>query len=213
MSKDEKGRGCCFYGCVLMVVVFLLILGAAGYMFWQAKQYAYGHTSDQPRAFSKPALSDEQWAESKQKLEEFLATVEEGKNAIDIVLTADEINGLIWNDEKFSELKNKVMISLKDDMIRGEVSYPLDGIPLMGGRYFNGSTVLNVSCTEGELVITPESLEVRGQPVPDVAMDEIRKINFAEDAQNDPELGEAVKRIKRIEVKDEKLYIEIMPAQ
>lgn len=211
MSNGEEGRGCCFYGCIILIVLFLLILGAIGFGVWKVKEFAYEFTATEQRRFPEPTISPEQYTETKQKVDDFFAAVEAGQDANNIVLTDEEVNGLIWNDEKFKDLRGRVQVSFKGDNVIGEVSVPLDELPMMEGRYFNGSAILDVSCTDGFLFITPKTLEVRGKQIPEVAMKELRKQNFAQGVYEDPELMKAVQRIKKIEVKDEKLFVEISP--
>ncbi len=86
-------------------------------------------------------------------------------------------------------MKGKFYVSLEGDQLKGEVSVPLRdmGLTMFKGRYLNGSATFNLSFQNGALSVTPQTIIVKGKPVPEEYMQEIRKQNLAASLTNQPE--------------------------
>ena len=113
-------------------------------------------------------------------------------------------------DRRQSEdLRDKVHVDVEGDKVKGQVSFPLEGIglPAFKGRYLNGKATLKVSLEDGFLRVTLDALEVKGKPVPATFIDQLRTKNLAEDASRNPENAEAIRKLESIQVKDGKVII------
>ena len=106
-------------------------------------------------------------------------------------------------------MKGKLYVSFEGDQVKGEVSVPLEeiGLTMFKGRYLNGSATLNLGLREGVLIVTPQTLIVKGNPVPEVYMQEIRKQNFAAGLTNQPDAVAVLKGLQDIQVKEGKVVI------
>jgi hypothetical protein len=126
-----------------------------------------------------------------------------------LVLTADEINALIASSPDQQSLKGKVYVSFDDDRVKGELSLPLQeiGWKMVKGRYLNGRGTFNVSLQHGVLSVAPQTIEVKGKPVPDMYMQAIRNQNFAAALTNQPNATALLQGLQDIHVKDGKLIV------
>ena len=72
----------------------------------------------------------------------------------------------------------------------------------LANRYFNGSATLRVALLNGVLDVAPDSIEVRGKPLPEAFAQGIIGKNLAEKAMDDPKQREALDKLESIVVKD-----------
>jgi hypothetical protein len=120
------------------------------------------------------------------------------------VLTGDDINAKIAENP---ELKGKVYVTIKDGEASGQVSWPLDQIPLFGkGRYLNGSVVFKASIKDGDLDIRLKSGECNGKKLPDDAIKQLENQNLAEN-MNDPEARKFFRKFESMEIKGDKVIL------
>ncbi len=83
----------------------------------------------------------------------------------ELVLTAEEINALIAEEEAF---RNRVFISIAEGEITGEISVPTDKfLPGSKGRFLNASATFEVTLEDGVLIVTLSKAEVKGEQVPE----------------------------------------------
>ncbi len=92
------------------------------------------------------------------------------------------------------------------------MSIPLH-LPFVKGRYLNGAASFKASLENGVLIVTAHSIEVKGKPLPEPFMSQLRNENLAKDAYRDPKNAESLRKIESIEVKDGKLTIKPRPNQ
>jgi hypothetical protein len=213
---ERKPRGCLFYGCVTVAVIgllVLLLLGAGAYYGYRiAKDFVQEYTEDAPVPVPVVAMPEGERQAVEERVKAFKEALKAGKPAEPLVLTADEINALI---AAFPGWKGRVAVDLSGDNIRAEVSIPLEsfGFPanvLFPGKYLNGIATLDVRIEKDELVVTIESLEVKGKPVPDDVIKVLRNDNFGLEARN-PTNAPMLARIESIVIKDGKLIVTPKP--
>jgi len=134
--------------------------------------------------------------------------VEQEKSAGPLVLTEKEINALIVKSANAKDLADKVHVSLNGDEITGQVSFPLSQLGWLGrGRYLNGEATFKVSLDNGVLIVTAKEIKVKGKPLPEKFMSQLRQENLAKDAYKNPKNAEAIRKLDRIEVKDSRVVI------
>jgi hypothetical protein len=75
------------------------------------------------------------------------------------------------------------------------------------GRYLNGTGTFGLSMHAGKISLNTLSFVVRGKPVPELYMREIRKRNLAQEMNNEPRLAAALDSLKDIKVQDGKLIV------
>jgi hypothetical protein len=202
-------QGCFFYGCITGVVLLVIVLGASLVGLHYVKKMVNRFTDTKPMELPTLQMSKAEIDQVKQRFEAFEQEVREQRATKPLVLTADDINALIASGSEPQALKGKLYVSLEGDQVRGEVSVPLQevGLSMFRGRYLNGSATFNLGFRDSVLIVTPRTLIVKGNPVPEVYMQEIRKQNFATSLTNEPAAVAVLKGLQDIQVKEGKVVI------
>lgn len=208
-SVPPRKRGCLFYGSIVAVVllVFLLIGALLGLRLF--KKMINQYTDTAPAPLPTLEVSSGQFEQVKARVDAFKEKVRTGRAAEPLDLTADDINAMIARDQDLSPLKGKVYVTIQDGQLKGQVSAPMDqvGLPMFRGRYLNGTATFSVSLRDGTLTITPQRVEVKGQPLPETYMQNLRKENLAARLNMEPGSSNALYRLQDIKIQDGKLVI------
>jgi hypothetical protein len=189
-------------GIVLLGV--LLVVGGGIGTYYFARTQVKKYTAETPRVLPKVERSTEEIEALSQRVKDFQEAVEKNGAAGELVLTADDINSLISQND---ELKGKVFVKIEDGKIKAEVSFPTDGVPLAGGRYFNGSVSGNVSLEDGELQVHVDDAEVNSEKIPESFLAPFREQNLAEEMNKDPKVKEQLEKFGRIEVQNDRIIL------
>ncbi len=218
-AEPAKRRGCFFYGCVTVLVLTVLV-GIAGFFLVRYglnkfTAFVEQYTETTPMTLESVEMSKADYQQLDKRVTAFADAVNARKATPPLVLTENEINGLIANNPAWRSLKGKVYVTIEGDQIKGKVSIPMDdlaqapGLSRLKGRYLNGSAALKVSLTNGVLAVTILSLEAKGQSPPPPVMAQLQTINFAQNSAQDPKTQEMIGRFESIEVKDGKITIKV----
>jgi hypothetical protein len=211
-EAPPRQRGCFFYGCIIasvLAVMMLVLIGIAAYVAYRAVTQAVDqYTSTTPIELPKVEMPDEQRKAVKDRFDGFRKAVEAGTPTEPLVLTSDDLNVLISQDE---DLNGKVYVAVEGDEVKGKVSIPLDklGIGMVRGRFLNGEADFKASLQGGVLIITLDAVEVNGLKVPEPMMTELRKQNLAKDMYKDQKSAEMIRKFESLEVKDGKITIKV----
>ena len=202
-------RGCLFYGCLSGTACLLIILVAFLLGLYQLKRMLNFYTDTHPAPLPAAHLTPEEFDQLKQRVENFQDAVRSGRPASPLQLSSDEINAYIASDPNFAKVKGKLYVTIEGDRLKGQLSFPLDdvGLRIFRGRYLNGSGIFAVSLHGSNLVVTPESLVVKGKPLPSVYMDKLRSENIAEGLNNNPRASVALSHLQEIRITDGKLVL------
>jgi hypothetical protein len=205
----KPSRGCFFYGCISGAVLLVILLGGLLLGLHYMKRMVLRYTDTKPVELPTVQMSQAEMAQAKERFEAFRQSVREQHATKPLTLTADEINALIASGSDQQSLKGKLYVSLDGDQVKGELSVPLQevGLSMFSGRYLNGSATFNVSFQDGRLAVTPQSIKVKGEPLPEFYLREIRKRNLAVALTNDPGTAAVLKGLEEIQVKDGKLVL------
>lgn len=212
-APAKSGCGCWIWGCLSVVLIGLIGLGLA---VWLGVRFVGGqiekYTDETPQELPVVEYDEQELAALETKLEDFKTKLGSGEQVEDLVLTADDINAMIASKE---ELKGKVFVKIEDGQIKGDISIPLDKLPMgMGkGRYLNASAGFKVAVANGILVVTMEEAEVKGETVPEEIMKELRRENLVKDVKLEPETQKVLTRIEKIEVEDGKIVLRVRPEE
>ncbi len=208
MRKLRSNDGSCLVvACIIVAVVVALVVAAGGFAVYQAKKAAIHYTDTEVVELPLVDMSQEEVDALLARLGGFRTALEAGEANEPLELTQDDLNALIQNDKEFKFFRGKVYLTLEDDRVGGEVSWPLDGIPLMEGRYFNGTAAFGVEFRDRRPEVYLESASIKGEALPDVMMSEFRKKNFALEWSGSEEGREFLKNIETLEVLDGQLII------
>jgi len=208
-QPPKPRRGCFFYGCITSLVLLVIVLGALLAGLHYVKKMVNRFTDNKPMELPTLQMSKAEIDQVKQRFEAFQQEVRGQRATKPLVLTADDINALIASSSDPQALKGKLYVSLEGDQVKGEVSVPLHevGLSMFKGRYLNGSATFNLGFREGVLIVTPGTLNVKGNPVPEAYMQEIRKQNFAASLTNEPAAAAVLHGLQDIQVKEGKVVV------
>ncbi len=203
-QAPKPRRGCVFYGCITGAVLLVLMLGALLVGVHYVRKMVNRYTDTKPMELPTVQMSQAEVKKLKQRFDTFEQEVRDHRATQPLVLSADDINALIANGPEREALKGKFYVSLQGDQLKGEMSVPLS---MLKGRYLNGSGTFNLSFTNGLLAVRPETILVKGQPLPESFMKEIRKENLADGLTSQTGAVAVLKGLQAIQVKDGALVI------
>lgn len=204
----KKGRGCFFWGCLTCIALFLVFCICVFAFIQYLKSQVRAYTDTAPMKLPKVEMTDAEFKELQQRIKTFTDALNAGKATNTLALTEHEINGWLVKSGRNNELADKVYVSLQGDQVKGQISIPLPDMPLIGkGRYLNGEATFRAVLTNGTLFVAPQTIIVKGKPVPDTVMKTLRQENFAKDATNDPKAAEAIGKFDSIIIQDGRVII------
>lgn len=212
-QPPKPRRGCFFYGCITSLVLALLMAIALVVAIQYGKKKLTGlindYTDTQPMTLPTVQMPAAEVEKLKQRFAAFEAALKAQRPTEPLELSADEINALIASGPDKQSLKGKVHVSFDGDRVKGELSLPLNdlGWKMFKNRYLNGSGTFNVFVRDGILFVAPQSIEVKGKPVPEMYMQGIRKQNFAQDLNKQADATAMLEKIQDLHVKDGKLIV------
>ena len=153
-------------------------------------------------------ISKEELAAIEDRVEVFQETIKKGGTPPDLVLTADEINALIAKDET---LNGRAYVTIQEGQVSGELSIPMDFMPLGKGRYFNASATFDVSLDDGVLIVTLAGAEVKGEEVPQQVIEAMSKENLAKEVSKNPEAASSLRRFESLIIEDDRIILKPRP--
>jgi hypothetical protein len=204
----RKGRGCWFYGCLTLSVMFLLALLLAVLAVRWVRNQVTAYTDAAPVTLPKVEMPAPEFQALNQRVTAFGQALEQGKAAEPLTLTELELNALLTGKPEMKPLADKVHVTLSEDRIKGQVSIPLQGLSWFGrGRYLNGEATFKVTLQNGVLIVVAEDVKVKGKPLPEAFMAAVRGQNLAEEATKDPENASAIGKLESIQIQDGRVII------
>lgn len=206
-QSSGSGKGC-LWGCLIVGGLFVASILCAGFGgYWFLSRQVEKYTSETPVKLPTVEYSEEDLAALEARVESFKEKLDAGETPDeDLILTADDINALITKNE---DLKGRVFVKIENNQVEGDVSFPLDKLPMGKGRYFNGSATFDVSMDDGFLVVTAQEATVNGEAVPDEFMEGLRQENLAKEVYKDPENEKFMRQFEDIRVEDNKFILRV----
>ncbi len=201
--NPPKKRGCLFYGCLSVAILALLMvaLGIAAYFFGMrtANGWIRDYTDTAPAEIEKVEYTRDQMEALQARLATFQEAMDAGTNVVEFALTADDLNALINGERRW---KDKLFVRIDDNKISGEVSMPLQdfGPFKMSGRYINGTASFKVALHNGVLDVRLLDVQAKGQALPSMVLNELKKNNLAQDFQNDPQTAANIARFDTVQI-------------
>lgn len=215
-NRNKNGRGCFFYGCLFSAIGLLLMVGGGGLMvFLGVRQVVNAVASvaeDGPRTFPEiPAATADEVADLEKRLQTYSDAMKTDHPPTEpLELSEAEINQLINSN---ANLKGLVYIDFEPDLIKGEVSIPLDNFTTrfnkLRGKYLNGEVELTAEITsQGFLDVHLKKLKAGdGKEVDANVIAQIGKENLARDINNDREMVELLSKIEKLEILKNKVRL------
>jgi hypothetical protein len=210
--QPPRQHGCFFYGCIIASVMAVLLMVAVGtgfyFLYRTLGRLVEEYTATASRELPTVEMQPEQRQTLKERVEGFRKAIDAGTPTEPLVLTGDDLNALI---EENPDLKGRIYVAVEGDKLKGQVSIPLEslGLPMFRGRYLNGEADLKASLINGVPLVTLESIEVNGKPLPEGLMSQLRQQNLAKDAYKNPKDAEQIRKLESLEIKDGKIVITV----
>lgn len=210
-AAAKKPRGFLFYAAVAAGILLASSLAAAVGLGLYARSFIIAHTDGAPAPLPpEPEMTDAEYAALEKRVDAFREAAQGAGEVPALTLRAADINALIARRSSPGDrLGDMVRVAIEGDKLRGDVSLPLDKspLPMPRGRFLNGSASFNVSMKNGVLVVTADSVSLRGRPLSPALLARLRSENLARDAYRSPKSAEALGRIGSIEIKDDAVVI------
>lgn len=205
MEPQPKRRGCLFWGCLVLLIVFLAIGSCIGIVYYRLRD---SWTSPEPVPIPRYTLKPGEYEKVEKKLAAFGQAAEEVKPAT-LELSADELNALIAGKENLKKLNGKVAVKIEGDKVLLDASIPLDEAPLpfLKGRYFNGTLATKLSLKDGSLMLSPESATVKDKAVPKEFLDQIRTMDLLHQGAGGETKLDFLEKVKTVEIRDGKVIV------
>ncbi|MFC1498646.1 hypothetical protein ACFLS1_09300 [Verrucomicrobiota bacterium] len=210
VGRKDGGVGKFFaIGCTtLMVILAVVIFLGYRYVKGALEGFIDQYTDAEPRKLPQLVISENEARAIAEKIDRFKTAVKKGDAVKPLMLTADDINKLINSHSDWKEMEGKAFVTIENDKIKGEISIPLDEMgAILKGRYLNGAAIFTVRLTAGRLFLFIESLEVKGEQVPEEFMKELRSENLAKDINTDKEIAPIIQNLESITTESGQLLI------
>lgn len=215
-QPKNQSRGILKYVAIGCAVVILLV-GVGGFFAYKGiKSFLSGvsekYTSAQPMALPTVDASEDEALSVMDRVEAFTDALDRNASPSPLILTSRDINVLISNHPKWKKMAGKAYMTIDGERIKGQISIPLNEIGnLFEGRYLNGSAVFRLGMSSGRLLAFIDSIEVGGNPLPEEFMGTIRAQNFAETANEDPDIIAVLEKLESISIRDDSIVITPIP--
>jgi hypothetical protein len=212
-----SSRSCLLYGCLTLVV--LMIAVAVGtffvgrYAMNRLAAFVEQYTETAPMELATVDMPAEEYESLETRLKEFQVGLDDGRSVPPLVLTGRELNALIARHPDLQDWRERLHVELEGSQVKGQLSLPLDdlskfpGLSRLAGRYLNGAALLDVELQNGRLDVRVDSLEVKGEPLPEEVLSQLRLHNLAQDLEKNEQLSETLGQLRSIEVADGEVTI------
>ena len=218
---ENKKRGCFFYGAITFVLVLIgVMLG----IYFGARKAAHAaiasYTSTSGVTLPRLNLSPADQERIARDLATNAQRAAQGQGSAELALGEQELNVLLRQAPQIEKVREQIYLQPEGDKLKAQMSLPLDQFEewnsfrkkIGGGhltnRYLNGTAFLDLSVTNGTLQMAITNLVVNNQTLPEEFTKRIRNMNFAQTANQNPELQQALQRVKNVGVKDGRVIIE-----
>src|ERR1051325_566768 len=95
---EKKKRGCFFYGCLTLAIVFLLGILGIFIIFRLGMNMLVKNTSASPLSFPQVEMKAEELKKTEDQVTLYQDDFKKGKRGQTLVLTDEQVNALIQND-------------------------------------------------------------------------------------------------------------------
>ena len=207
MHETPKKRGCFFWGCLITGICGLTVVVILGVLAVKVRNAVTSLTDSEAKPVPVAEVSAGVAGEVRARAEAMVKALEQ-KTAGDFRFTAQDLNALIATVPEARELRGKALFTMEGDCLSVQASLPLEKIPGMSGRYLNDAKlVLELSCTDGKLVVHAREITVKGKPLPPSLRTPLQRVNLAEQFYSDPKAAAVLKQLEALEVRDGQLGV------
>jgi len=168
--KFRSEGGYCLGGCLILVAVIVLIIGAVLWGAISTYQGIYQMSSPQPRSFEPiPPVAEQNAVRLKWRV--LIDALQKGEET-EFKFSADDLNAWFFGDGKNADLIPHLRFRTTEDWIVAEVSIPLNFIvefptlPSLRKRFFDGEIAARLAIEKNELKINSLDIEGNGHRLP-----------------------------------------------
>lgn len=207
----------CGLGC-LVAVIACAAIAFFGYKVITTKlsETIANYTSSEFVPIEAPVVTQTEINDTLARFDALAASVAENGGLTEpLILTAQEINTLLFHHPQFAPVAGMAAVSIADDKLSSEISLNLDALPLpegpiktaLAGRYVNGVGTFSLGIVAGRPALYLEDFQVNGFAPPAEVLSQLKTQNILKNAGNDPELSKALEKISDIRIEGDKLII------
>ena len=207
LRRDESGN-CLLWGC-LSLFCFTVLVCIAGALVFRYGFVKFRDNFTEPIRAPLPVveISEGDLEKLLKRVDDFTQGLDDEERPATLTLDETEVNALIQHHSDYEYIKGNVFVTIDDNLIGGQISFSLNEIPGLKGRYLNATAVFDVAFENGVLSIFLKDATVKGEPLPEMLMEALRSENLAQDAQKDPHLSEILDSLESFEVKKGKVTL------
>ncbi|MSU04959.1 MAG: hypothetical protein EXS23_06955 [Pedosphaera sp.] len=203
--RSERRRGCVFYGCLSLLVLFVVGLLAVyiGAQFGLRK-LAANYTSKTPLDISKVVYTPADMAVLEERVLKFIQAADQKNGNEPFELTARDLNALVQTKQPALEALGNFALELAPSEVRAQMSIPLDnlGRSAFKGRFLNGEMILGLALTNELLSLDVKSFTVKGKPLPAILVSQFQSKGFLASVNDNPQIQQLAARLSRIEIRE-----------
>lgn len=206
---EERGN-CFLYGCVTLVILAILggLVAFLSYRYL-VLQIRDKYTEAEPTSLPTVEMPADEVQSLIDRVDQYAKDLRAGNPLPPLTLTQDQVNALLQNQPDVKgEFGGHVYVTFEgDNKVKCQLSVPMDWIPGLGGRYFNGTGTFETQIQDGRFTIFLESAEVKGEPVPEAQVAQLKSKNFAEDLFSNPDARKLIDNVKSLSITGDKVTI------
>ena len=168
--KFRSEGGYCLGGCLVLVAVIVVIVGAVLWGAISTYQGIYQMTSPEPRSFEPiPSVAEQNATRLKWRV--LIDDLQKGEET-EFKFSADDLNAWFFGDGKNADLIPHLRFRTTEDWIVAEVSIPLNFLaeiptqPSLRNRFFDGKIAARLAIEKNELKINSLDIEGNGHRLP-----------------------------------------------
>ena len=212
LPKSSSNVNGCLIGCLVVLVVAVLGAGILAFTAYKTIGGAVtAYTEETPRELPALTLSNEQMTAADEKIAQFETALDTGTGPREFSFTGDELNVMLRSSEPGQFFGESIYVTVANSEVRGEVSFDLGKmLPLLEGRYANGSATFNVFAEGGMLHVYVDSFQVKGEAASEEFMGGMRAQNLALEFADDPEFRAWIEKIEAIRVEGDQLIVTLV---
>ena len=216
-AQEKKGLGC----LSVLGLMLLTILISVGITVWVLNYYLF------PKQFDPVELNAKEESVLEKKLNSFgifgaVKKTESKQNATilkpepysekgadrNVGLTEKELNALL---AKNTNLAERLVIDLSDDLASGKLLIPLDpDFPVLGGKTIKVSAGLKLAYENSRPIVVLKGVSIMGVPVPNAWLGGVKNVDLVKEFGGEEGFWKAfADGVENINIEEGRLHIEL----
>jgi hypothetical protein len=213
-KADRKGCGTpILIGAFVAGAVAMIGLVALAFIVpWMIDRAVEAYTDAEPIEMNAAELPPEQREALDMRVEEFRESIDAGGFTRPLILTEDEINGVLA--EEVDPRDGAVQLALLPGRVQAFVSLPINAdLPLgpwsrdLSGRYLNGVATVEIGISDSRLDFSITDFDVKGKKLPGYALEALEREVEKSGALDDEEVREYLDRASELRVEHGRIVL------